>query len=422
MKQHGDSVKVRPSSYAWLVVGMLSVVGCLNYLDRMMIATMRSSILSEIHMTEAQFGLLTYAFLWVYGFLSPIAGFIADKYSKSRIIVISLLVWSAITFLTAFATSFEYLLVTRALMGISEAFYIPTALALIMEYHQGPTRSFANSVHIVGITLGQCLGFIGGWLAEDYSWNFAFKALGAVGIVYAVFLIFSLKDNKQTSMRIENNKKNIDKPGFFSVAYSLLKSKNYLKVLFTWIVLGMVGWVISGWLPTFYKENFNLTQTMAGVYATGYFYIASIAGVLLGGYIADRLSKRNIYARIVVPMIGLCIASPAILFASYTSVLTLSVIGFMLYAFTRVFSDGNMMPIICLIVNDKHRATAYGILNFFATIIGGIGIYVGGYLRDANINLSTLFQIAGILMGFGALSLFLLQRYLNKREKISGNI
>ena len=143
----------------------------LNYLDRMMITTMRSSIISEIHMTDAQFGLLTSVFLWVYGLLSPLAGFIADKFNKSRIIIVSLLIWSGVTFLTAYATSFEYLLATRALMGISEAFYIPTALALIMDYHRGNTRSSANSVHIMGIMVGQSLGFIGGWLAEAHSWN-----------------------------------------------------------------------------------------------------------------------------------------------------------------------------------------------------------------------------------------------------------
>lgn len=403
--------------YPWLVVAMLCVVGCLNYLDRMMIATMRSSIVQEIHMTDAQFGLLTSVFLWVYGLLSPVAGFIADKYNKSRIIIISLLVWSSVTFLTSFATTFEYLLATRALMGISEAFYIPTAVALIMDYHRGNTRSFANSVHMMGIMVGQSLGFIGGWLAEDHSWNFAFNVLGGIGIVYAVVLMFGLKDSSEPDQEqpVAGEVLMTSKPKFFNVILHLLQNKNYLKAVVTWSMIGIVGWMIGGWLPTYYKENFNLSQTMAGVYATGYFHAASITGVLAGGFLADRWSRKNPNARIIIPLLGLCIAAPAIYIASYTSLLVVAVAGFMLYAFTRIFTDGNMMPILCLIVDSRYRATAYGILNLFSCIIGGIGLYAAGYLRDVDINLGRLFQVAALLMAIAALFFYLLKRSVEKR-------
>src|SRR5688500_18217454 len=133
---------------AWFVVGLLCVVGCLNYLDRNMIMTMRKSLVEAIPMTDAQFGLLTSVFLWVYGILSPLAGFLADRFSRSRVIIVSLFVWSAVTWLTSYATTFEGLLIARALMGISEACYIPAALALITDYHRGSTRSFATGVHV----------------------------------------------------------------------------------------------------------------------------------------------------------------------------------------------------------------------------------------------------------------------------------
>lgn len=417
VKLKPDTTERKTRFYPWLVVALLCVVGCLNYLDRMMITTMRSSIVAEIEMTDAQFGLLTSVFLWVYGILSPVAGFMADKFNKSRIIIISLLVWSLITFLTSYATSFEYLLVTRALMGISEAFYIPTALALIMDYHRGSTRSFANSVHMMGIMVGQSLGFIGGWLAEDHSWNFAFNVLGGIGIVYAVVLMFGLRDNTEPG-EVQAEPQSFDgnhKPRFFSVILHLLRNKNYVKALVTWSMLGIVGWMIGGWLPTFYKEKFNLSQTMAGVYATGYFHFASITGVLAGGFLADRWSRNNSNARILIPLLGLCIAAPAIFIASYSPVLAVAVAGFMLYAFTRIFTDGNMMPILCLIVDSKYRATAYGILNLFACIIGGIGLYAAGYLRDVDINLGMLFKAAAVLLGFGALFLYLLKRSVNKK-------
>lgn len=156
-------------SRAWLTVALLCVVGCLNYLDRTMIATMRESVVHSIPMTNAQFGLLTSVFLWVYGIFSPFAGFLADKFNRSKVIIGSLLVWSVITALTAHVKTYEQLIITRALMGISEACYIPAALALIVDYHRGPTRSVATGIHIAGIMVGQSLGFLGGWIAEKYA-------------------------------------------------------------------------------------------------------------------------------------------------------------------------------------------------------------------------------------------------------------
>jgi MFS family permease len=384
----------------------------------MMITTMRSSIVAEIKMTDAQFGLLTSVFLWVYGFLSPLAGFIADKFNKSRIVIISLLMWSASTFLTAYATNFEYLLVIRALVGFSEAFYIPAALTLIMDYHHDTTRSLANSVHMMGIMTGQSLGFIGGWLAETHSWNYAFNILGSIGMVYALLLIFGLKDNKASKQTVVAAEKAAlaDKADFFIVMKYLMTNKNYLNILATWSMLGIVGWVIGGWLPTFYKEKFHLSQTMAGVYATGYFYFTSIIGVLTGGFLADRWSRTNSYARIVLPMIGLCVASPAIFIAGFSAVLPVVVVCFMLYAFTRIFTDANMMPILCMIVDHKHRASAYGVLNLFGTVIGGIGIYAGGYLRDINIDFRLLFKIAALILIVGLLSLYLLKKSVEKNN------
>ena len=126
---------------AWLVVALLFFIGALNYLDRIMITTMRSSIIDAMPMSEAQFGLLTSAFLWTYGILSPFAGFLADKFNRSRVVIVSLLVWSIVTWLTAYSKTYEQLLATRILMGVSEACYIPAALALIADYHRNTTRS-----------------------------------------------------------------------------------------------------------------------------------------------------------------------------------------------------------------------------------------------------------------------------------------
>ncbi len=401
---------------AWLIVGLLFIIAALNYIDRIMITTMHDSIIGAMPMSDAQFGLLTSAFLWTYGLLSPFAGFLADKFKRSRVVFYSLLIWSVVTWLTAYSKTFEQLLVTRILMGVSEACYIPAALALIADYHKTTTRSLATGIHMTGIMVGSSLGFLGGILAEQHSWNYVFIFFGIFGTAYSLIVGLLLRDLPNTSNETATEK-SPDKINFFSGIRNLFKESSFILMLGYWGLIGIVGWLVIGWLPTYYKEHFNLSQGIAGLYATGYLYPASIAGLLLGGFLADRWSRTNKLARIHVPAIGLCIAAPCIFFASYTGLLIIAIIAFMFYAITKAFGDANMMPMLCMVVDPRYRATGYGVLNFFGTIIGGIAIYMGGVLRDANVDLSRMYQVAAGMMLICALLLFLVKVKSTFNEK-----
>lgn len=387
------SILNNPMFRAWLVVGLLWIVACLNYLDRVMITTMRLSLTEAIPMTDAQFGLLTSVFLWVYGILSPLAGYLADRYSRSRVIVASLFVWSALTWLTAHAQTFEQLLAARALMGISEAAYIPAALALIADYHRGPTRSLATGLHMTGITVGSGLGGLGGWLAERHGWNFAFILFGLLGVVYAILLIFVLRDAPPSGDE-QARAKTSQPVGFIEGLVSLFSSGQFVLMLVFWGLLGMTGWAVVGWMPTYMNEHFHLSEGVAGLSATAYLQAAMLVGLPLGGFWADRWSRTNPRARILVPAIGLCLAAPGVFLAAKTSLLVFAIAGLMLYGLTRCFTDANMMPVLCLVCDPRYRATGYGVLNLFACVVGGVSIYAGGALRDAHINVSNLFLFA----------------------------
>lgn len=396
--------------YPWLVVVLLCIVGCLNYLDRMMIVTMRSSIIAEIPMSDAQFGLLTSVFLWVYGFASPLAGYLADRFNRSKVVIGSLFIWSLITWLTSLAASFEQLLIARALMGISEAFYIPAAMALIMDWHSDKTKSTAIGLHVAGMMVGQSLGFIGGWLAETHDWSYAFSIFGIIGLAYAVLLTMSLKDRKSKSRDlIEKLGIPLDHINLRQGLISLFRNRSFNIVLMVWGLSGAVSWMINGWLPTYYKEHFSLSQTEAGIYSTVYFFPAMLVGVIGGGTLADWWSKTDKRARILLPAIGFIIAIPGVFIASYVSVLWATVAGFTVYALTRPFIDANMMPILGLIADNRYLATGYGFLNFCSCLIGGIGIYVAGALRDGQIDLSLIFRVAALTMLLCALLLFRLR-------------
>lgn len=394
---------------AWLTVGLLWFIGLLNYLDRVMITTMRGSIVAEIPMTEAQFGLLTAAFLWTYGILSPFAGFLADRFSRSRVIVISLFAWSFVTWLTAHATTYTELLATRVLMGVTEAAYIPAALALITDYHRGHTRSRAEGIHMSGIMVGAGLGGVGGWIAERHGWEHSFTLFGLIGLGYAFVVAFFLKDapRERHSNAAINEADELPKIGLRAAFVSLFSKSSFTLALIYWGLLGMGGWAVVGWMPTYMNENFNLAQGVAGLTATGYLQTALLVGVIVGGAWADRWFRTNPFGRFYVPFIGLCCAAPGIFLAGNTNLLPLAIVGLVVYGFARAFADCNMMPILCQVTDPRYRATGYGVLNLCGTVVGGFTIYAGGALRDAKIDVSLIFGFASVSM-VGCAALLLL--------------
>lgn len=383
-------------SRAWLVVGLLCVVACLNYLDRVMLTTMRESVTSAIPMTDAQFGLLTSVFLWVYGLLSPFAGFLADRMSRTRVIVGSLFLWSLTTWLTSHCTTFDQLLATRAIMGLSEACYLPAALALIADYHRGSTRSLAVGIHNCGISIGSGLGGMGGWLAERHGWSFAFSLFGIIGILYAVVLAFGVRDAPRQIADSPAVVGTVDKVGFLPAMRSLFSQRSFLILLAHWGLMGLAAWGIVGWMPTYLQQQFKLGQGEAGFAATGYLQISTVIGLIIGGTWADRWSRKHERGRIFVAILGMCIAAPAIFLTSNTETFTIAIAGLLIFGFSRACTDGNTMPILCMVSDPRYRATGFGVLNLFACGIGGLTIYAGGALRDANVNVRHMFEFSAV--------------------------
>lgn len=390
----------------WVVVVLLMIVGCLNYLVRIMITTMKGSITQEIALTDAQFGLLSSVFLWTYGILSPFAGFLADRFRRSRVIVVSLLVWSLVTWATVIANTFNELLISRVLMGVSEACYIPAALALIADYHGKTTRSFAVGLHMAGIMIGSSLSFTGGWLAEVYTWRLPFELFGIIGVVYGVFLWFILKDKSADPAGKQASAMEAVTPVTILPAFrSLFGHGSFIRVFLYWGILG-ISWVIVGWLPTYYKEHFNLSQSRASLYATAFLYVMSFIGVLFGGWLADRWSRKNVRGPILVPAYALCVCAVAIFVGGSSNILPVAIAGFMVYAFTISFSDSNGMPILCLVSDPRYRATGYGILNMLSCLVGGLGIYISGVGLDAQVDFKIIFQWTALLIAINAVILF----------------
>jgi MFS family permease len=394
------------SSYSWFLVAMLWVVAFLNYFDRNLITSMHDPVVADFKLNDSQFGLLTTMFLVSYGILSPLGGYFADNYGRKKVICFSVAIWSAVTLWTGFVSSFPEMLMARVVMGLSEACYIPAALALIAEYHQGRTRSIATGLHMSGLYAGLALGGLGGFIAEAWGWRQGFQLFGLLGVVYSVMLILFLKDKPvQSNASVDTRKRS----NLLQIFRTLFAERSFVVLMFYFCVLGIVNWLIYAWLPTFLKEQFHLGLGEAGISATGYMQIGSFAGVVIGGLVADRWSKINERSRLYVVIIGFTIGAPFLFLMASTHVLLLAIAAMVVYGLARGFNDANLMPILCQVIDNRYIATGYGFLNFLSTIIGGLMVYVGGVLKDAKIDLSVVYQVSAILMLLASFSLFLVK-------------
>lgn len=363
--------------YPWLIVALLWGVGLLNYLDRQMLSTMRPAIQTDIHelRSATNFGFLMGIFLWIYGFMSPVAGAVADSVNRKWLIVGSLLVWSGVTYGMGYATTFNQLYWLRAVMGVSEALYIPAALALIADFHRQKTRSLAIGIHMTGLYLGAALGGFGATIANAYTWHFTFHTFGLVGIAYAALLILFLRESPHHSSNRHLQATASDKPRIGKAISVLFSNLAFWIILMYFAVPSLPGWATKNWLPTLFAHHLDMPMEKAGPLSTMTIAASSFAGVLLGGFLSDRWVLKNIRGRIYTSAIGLALTIPGLLLMGFGHSLILLVAAGICFGLGFGMFDANNMPILCQFVAPKYRATAYGLMNM-------VGVFAGAFITD----------------------------------------
>ncbi|MEI6275474.1 MAG: MFS transporter [Prolixibacteraceae bacterium] len=366
--------------YPWVVVALLWMVALLNYMDRQMLSTMKVAMMGDIHELEKaeNFGRLMAIFLWIYALMSPMAGLIADRVNRKWLIVGSLAVWSGVTMAMGYATTFDQLYALRALMGVSEALYIPAGLALITDYHKGTTRSLAVGIHLSGLYLGQALGGFGATVAHSYSWQQAFHLFGLIGICYSLVLVFFLKEKR---ILVVERKKTTFIDGLNSVKNSLgilFGTLSFWVILFYFSAPSFPGWAVKSWMPTLFSQTLKIDMSLAGPMATVTIAGSSLISVILGGILADRWITVNLKGRIYTGVIGLTLMVPALIFLGYGTGYLGIIGGAVLFGLGFGMFDTNSMPILCQFVSPRHRAAAYGLMNMAGISCGAlITIFLG---------------------------------------------
>ncbi len=387
-------------SRGWLLVALLWFVALLNYIDRQVVFSLFPLLERDLHASPVQLGLTSTMFLWVYGLLSPFAGYIADRFGRVRVVVVSLLVWSAVTCLTGMARNMNELLLARALMGVSEACYLPAALALIVENQSDRSRSLATGVHQSGLYMGMIFGGAwGGWMGDHYGWRPAFAILGAIGIGYFAILWIGIR-------RFAGTKVGHRAGSFMASVVLLFRLPGFLLLTAAFTAFAVQNWIVYTWLPVYLYERFGMSLAQSGFSATFYIQVAGFGGILSGGWLADRWSRVTARGRLLTQVVGLATGAPFLFLIGFTRSFSLLVIALITYGIGRGFYDANAMPVLSQIAAPELRSTGYGIFNLAGCVAGGIAAAGAGWLKQV-IGLSSAFQLsAGILLaGAGLLAL-----------------
>ena len=388
--------------YPWIVVGLLWVVALLNYMDRQMLSTMQEAMkadIVELNKAEA-FGALMAIFLWIYGFLSPVAGMVADRFSRKWLVVGSLFVWSFVTWMMGYADTFNQLYWLRAIMGVSEALYIPSALSLITDWHPGKSRSLAVGIHMTGLYVGQAVGGFGATIAAMFTWHSTFHWFGIVGVVYSLILMMLLHENPQHAVPSKKlaAAPTEKKPSVFAGLGVLFSTWAFWIILFYFAAPSLPGWAIKNWSPTLFSESLGLPMSQAGPISTITIAVSSFIGVIIGGLMSDRWVQRNVRGRVYTGAIGLGLMIPALLLLGFGHSLVAVVGSGLLFGIGYGMFDTNNMPILCQFVSTKYRGTAYGLMNMTGVFAGAAVTKVLGTWTDGG-NLG---------LGFAMLSIFVL--------------
>ena len=405
--------------YPWVVVGLLWVVALLNYMDRQMLSTMQEAMkmdIAELNKAEA-FGALMAVFLWIYGILSPVAGMVADRLSRKWLIVGSLFVWSAVTYCMGYATDFNTLYCLRAVMGVSEALYIPSALSLIADWHEGKSRSLAIGIHMTGLYTGQAIGGFGATLAAALSWQQAFHWFGIVGIVYALVLLVFLHENPNHA-KTEKLAPSaaVKKPSPFAGLGIVLSNWAFWVILFYFAAPSLPGWATKNWLPTLFADSLGIPMAEAGPISTITIAVSSFIGVIVGGVMSDKWVQKNIRGRVYTGAIGLGMTIPALALLGFGHSFAAVIGAGLLFGIGYGIFDANNMPILCQFISSKYRGTAYGIMNMVGVFAGAAVTQVLGKWTDGG-NLGMGFAMLSIVVLVAlALQLFCLRPKTDNME------
>jgi MFS family permease len=402
-------------NYKWWVVFMLWFVCFFNYADRQAIFSVFPLLKQEMGLSDVQLGIVGAAFMWVYAGFGAIAGIVGDRFQRKTLIIGGLIFWSLVTIGTALSTNYVHLVICRALEGFGEAFYFPASMSLLSDYHNKETRSKAMSFHQSSVYAGTIAGgTVAGFMGQYYGWHTSFYLFGGLGVLLGVILLGFLKEpvRGQAEVQVENQDNShvlldLKQDNIFDSIKQVFKQPMVWVLVSVFVGANFVASIFLTWMPSFLYNKFNMSLSMAGLNATFYLQMASVLGVISGGFLADKLAKNHRGGRMIAQSIGLIMGVPFIFLAGWTLSIPILILALIGFGYFKGLYDANIWASLHDVVKPKNRATAVGFMNSIGWFGGGIApiaiAYAGTkYGMSASISAtSALYLVFGLLLIFG---------------------
>nr|WP_245626727.1 MFS transporter [Croceicoccus naphthovorans] len=396
---------------------MLLAVYIFNFLDRQILSILAAPIQADLQLSDTQMGLLGgIAFALLYSTLAVPLAWLADRTSRSWVITVSLVLWSGFTAICGLAGGFWHIFLARLGVGIGEAGGVAPSYAIIGDYFPSSKRAFALSIYSLGIPLGSALGVMaGGYIAATVDWRVAFVVVGLLGVLLAPLFKLVVKDVPRAPVATG------EAPKFRAIAGLLARKPAFWLLSFGAASGSMLGYGVAFWLPSLLQRSFGLDLVQTSQFFGGVLLIGGVAGVLLGGWLGDKLGRRDRAWYAWLPTLAYLCAIP---FYAGGIVSGSVALAFVLFLIPQAFAYIWLGPVLSAVqhlVAPAERATASSLFLLINNLIGlGGGIYALGALSDAlkpvygdeALRWSMLFALA--LYGLAALFMGLAGRQLRK--------
>jgi predicted MFS family arabinose efflux permease len=367
-----------------VVLAMLVLVYTFNFIDRQIVGILAVPIKADLGLTDTQLGLMGgLAFALFYTLLGIPIAMLADRSNRTTIMTVALVVWSAMTAVCGFAQNFWQLFLARLGVGVGEAGGVAPAYSLVADYFPPHQRARALGVYSFGVPIGSALGIVfGGVIASLVDWRTAFIVVGIAGVLLAP--VFKLVVREPKRGRFDAGGRAAAAVGFGEVMRTLLSKPSFWGLSFGASASSMMGYGMFFWLPSFFVRSYGLTLLNASLYYGAILLVGGIAGIWLGGSLADRFGAARKRAYAIIPAVAFLATIPFYVAAVTSNSLVLSFALFLVPTALGLVWLGPVLSSIQHVVPPHMRATASAIFLFVNNLIGiGLGTVALGALSDA---------------------------------------
>lgn len=355
--------------YRWYVLALLTVVYAFNIADRVLVSTLLESIKAALGLSDSAAGFLTGTALGIFHITMSIPlALLADRWSRKRIIAISLVAWSAATSLCGVAVSFGQLAICRVLVGIGEAGATPASQSLLADLFDARRRVAAASVFATGAALGSAIGTgIAGPIDDAFGWRSVFFVFGVPGALLAAVLAFTVKEPRRGVIDAMQARVRTQVP-LAQTIRCMFRQPTLRHVVLGGTAITFWSWGLLWWTPSFFERTHGMTTREIGTYLGIVHFVAGTVVVLTAGTVVHWLAKRDTrWECWAVALLALTTTVPAVLiFVSPSPNVSLLALWFFvpsLYAYI-----GPIFGLTQNLLIPEMRATGIAILLFLANL------------------------------------------------------